>query len=509
MTSLLKRSINPRVGFFLALMFLAVPLRAATTFRFTSTSDSHTYYSNFAHVLSEINARVGGPGDFHITSGDAVPDSDNYAEIVNAFGASVTWYPTLGNHDLESQENIDWLHAYCAALPGTIHPGPDGTSLTAYSFDHFNAHFVVVNEYFYNGLENGIDGDIADDMYNWLAADLNANTQPALFVFGHEPAFPQNRHVGDSLDQYPAHRDRFWSLLEEKNVLAFIVGHTHFFSAVQPNAGKTWQINPGSGGYDMGDGLAFLDATVSDCDVRYDIWRGGTSGAMTLAYTIYQNLPACPTNTPTETPSPTDTPTETPTDTATPTETSSETSTETATDSTTPTASMTPTMTLTVTLTGTPTVIHTVTVTPSSTNSATLTATTTLTNTMTVSPTPTPSATEIPSETPNFTLTPTITPYPEEGEYRPFPNPNDMSKTLSFYYSVGSDTDQVNLKIFTTASRKIHEERNLPAGPGQHLYRLDWAKAHLNIANGLYFVLIYWKKGSTETHRVMKVIIRR
>ena len=53
------------------------------------------------------------------------------------------------------------------------------------------------------------DGDIVPELRNWIDIDLAASTQTHKFVFVHEPAFPANRHVGDSLDLYPANRDAF------------------------------------------------------------------------------------------------------------------------------------------------------------------------------------------------------------------------------------------------------------------------------------------------------------
>jgi hypothetical protein len=280
------------------LLLAAAPLPAAS-FRFTATADSRMMYSNFAHVLSEINARVGGPGDFHITAGDTDDESGNWAELVNAFGAGVTWYPVVGNHDIESAANLEFLRARGALLPDLVRPGPPGTSLTAYSFDHGNAHFVVTNPYFDGTAETGLDGDVEDVQYAWLVNDLDSNRKPIVFVLGHEPAYPLVRHIGDSLDQYPAHRDRFWQLLEQRNVAAFIVGHTHVHSVTQLTAGKTWQIDLGNAGNDTnGEGFTFLDATVSDCTVRYDIWRGASSGAMTLHWTRTADFPPCPTATP-------------------------------------------------------------------------------------------------------------------------------------------------------------------------------------------------------------------
>jgi hypothetical protein len=452
----------------LCLLSASLPAWAGTPFHFTITADSRAQYANFAHTLSEINARVGGPGDFHISPGDVDPIYGNYAQVVTAFGASVTWYPALGNHDIESSSNVVDFRNLCTALPGTIHPGPDGTSLTAYSFDHVNAHFVVTNQYFDGTSETGTDGDMVDGMYNWLAADLNANTLPAVFVLGHEPAYPQNRHVGDSLDQYPANRDRFWSLLESKNVLAFIVGHTHVYSAIQPTSGKTWQIDVGNAGNDTsGDGLTFLDVAVSDCDVRYDIWRGATSGAMTLAQSIYQNLPACPTNTPTATPSdtPTPFPTGTPTDSPTPTDTETPTVTSTSTD--------TPTQTATSTPTKTPTPIPTATA------------------THTASCTPTSSPTLPPTET----ATPTSTFYPK---LIMAPNVLRAGQSARLWFDAPPRT--CHWRIYTTAGELVGEmdfEGNRPN---------EWAPGDL--ASGFYIIRVQVEyAGGWTRDETFKVVV--
>ena len=144
------------------------------------------------------------------------------------------------------------------------------------------------------------------------------------------------------------------------------------------------------------------------------------------------------------------------------------------------------------------------TVTPTQTNTPSDTPTPTITVTPTATFSLTPNSSLL---TPSFTLS--STPYPADREYLPYPNPADMTEPLSFYYSVAPNTQQVKLKIFTTAFRKIFEDEQLPNGAGQHLYKLDWDKTRLNIANGLYFGVIYFKSDSGEIRKAMKILIRR
>ncbi len=80
---------------------------------------------------------------------------------------------------------------------------------------------------------------------------------------------------------------------------------------------------------------------------------------------------------------------------------------------------------------------------------------------------------------------------------------------MKFDYNVTTALDQVKVKIFTVSFRKIYEDDSLLTTLGQNQYTLDWNKAGLNIANGLYYVVLYFKNGGSETHQVMKLLIQR
>jgi hypothetical protein len=175
--------------------------------------------------------------------------------------------------------------------------------------------------------------------------------------------------------------------------------------------------------------------------------------------------------------------------------------------------------------TGTATRTATQTPTNSPTNSPTITPTpsgTWFTATPTNSPswTPTPSSTSsfTPTWTPSATFTstgtftPTRTPTPTVTPNNPgilFPNPVKDGTPLSFYYDLTNPADQVKVKWFTLAFRKIYEDDTLPTAAGQWKYSLDWGQANLNPANGLYYVVLYFKTGGSEKHQVMKLLIQR
>ena len=281
-----------------------VGLARADSFRFTVTADPRSSHTAFEGVCDAINDNVGGPGMFHVSVGDVDPPSPNRAVIDDKFGAAAKWYPVIGNHECDtgSGQDIEWLRNEYDNGNDVRTPlsdpsmsnadGPVGSQRTCYTWDDpgSNSHFIALNEYWNGGTsegsgqslsgdDTGSTGDVVPALQIWLEADLIANQDKAVFVFGHEPAFPENRHVGDSLDKYAANRDAFWTLLNKYDVVAYICGHTHFYS--EKTEGGVLQIDVGNAGNDPGDGLTFLDVNLLDGEVQIDVWRNKT-GAWTL-----------------------------------------------------------------------------------------------------------------------------------------------------------------------------------------------------------------------------------
>ncbi len=213
----------------LCLLLLASAVSQAD-FRFVAWADNRpgtidavpstgTNRARFQWMLTEMNRLIVQPGGSMVPMWHIVPGDFDETETTEAdlpLSGVSTWAFAPGNHDLTEL----WR-------PNT-------------SWDHENAHFVFLNEYCCG------DGRICDHVYNWLLDDLNSNTQPAIFVVGHEPAFPENAHVGDSLDAYPEERDRFWQLLRDRGVIAYICGHTHVFSTETVDG--VLQIDAGNAG---------------------------------------------------------------------------------------------------------------------------------------------------------------------------------------------------------------------------------------------------------------------
>jgi hypothetical protein len=229
-------------------------------FSFVVTSDMSHYsaqeyadYPNFFAALLAFIQQV-GPGDFMVSTGDVLPAEGADWTIDHVLGEGYPWFPIPGNHDFgASERNFFKTYQYPfngEGQPENVRWGPESCPRTTYSFDYRNAHFALLNVYCNAEAPWGIDGSISDTLYDWLAEDLAENHKEHIFVFGHEPAFPQAdvetgqaRHMTDSLNQYPEARDRFWALLQEHNAVAYIHGHTHNYSAVQIEG--VWELDAG------------------------------------------------------------------------------------------------------------------------------------------------------------------------------------------------------------------------------------------------------------------------
>ncbi len=241
------------------------------------------YPNFFAALLAYLKET--GPGDFMVSPGDVLPAEDTRWTIEQVLGEDYLWFPLPGNHDFGPADTA-FLRDYDydpngPAEPNLVNRGPEPCPHTTYSFDYQNAHFVALNVYCNEDSPWGIDGSITDTVYDWLAADLAATDKEHIFVFGHEPAFPQPdektgqvRHLGWSLDEYPRARDRFWQLLKDEGVAAYFCGHSHNYSAVMIDG--VWQIEAGQA---MGTRAApspgtFLIVSVKGAEVMVETYRG-------------------------------------------------------------------------------------------------------------------------------------------------------------------------------------------------------------------------------------------
>jgi len=247
------------------------------------------YFKGVCQAIKQHNV------DFMIVPGDFTTPAEIDWTINQVFGNDFLWYPVIGNHEIELAVYLETAITLIKNLPD-LNPGPAGSEAT-YSFDIENVHFSCLNLY-YNGQSDrgrGTDADVCDALYLWLEQDLKKTNKPIKLVFGHEPAFPRPdkdsgriRQEGTSLDEYPAHRDRFWELLNKYDVMAYVCGHTHGHSAIEVDG--VWQIDMGhsQGKNDTGAPSTFMIVEVKNNQVYFTVYRDSHDGVYDYDDIIYQ-----------------------------------------------------------------------------------------------------------------------------------------------------------------------------------------------------------------------------
>jgi PKD repeat protein len=135
-----------------------------------------------------------------------------------------TFWPTMGNHDIDTENGAPYLDAF--HLPtDTGAPGqPSGTELY-YSFDHGQAHFTCLDS------ESTIT-DPGSPMYLWAEADLAAARARGarwLFVFMHHPPYSRGSHDSTMEQELIDLRADLVPLFEAQDVDMVLVGHSHSY----------------------------------------------------------------------------------------------------------------------------------------------------------------------------------------------------------------------------------------------------------------------------------------
>ena len=309
------------------LMFLMIPLFGSGTVQeiyaltFIVTSDNHSGYNDSQKALWQAITPHGGA--FAITTGD-VGSVKGIRQVINeSLGNDYPWYVAVGNHDLRS-DRMAMLRALNPGgndLPNIVNQGPPNCMETTYSFRYENCHFVILNLY-YDGQSDigyqtsGANGKafLCDTLYDWLTTDLEtARSDPKvqhIFVCAHEPLY----YVTDQddplevnllgkydLGRHPENRDRLWSLMKQKGVLAFFCGHHHQFRVHRMDEDDVWQVLSAWGrGCDPPRASerwkhvksTFVKMTVNGDTVSYEAYRGPRyGGPCTVPYAVaYSDL---------------------------------------------------------------------------------------------------------------------------------------------------------------------------------------------------------------------------
>jgi hypothetical protein len=167
------------------------------------------------------------------------------------------FFPSLGNHDLNSVGAGNWQNSVEIKMFKHPRNAPAGQAERYYSFDHGDAHFVV------------LDSNAALDPTQraWLQTDLANNTRRWTFAFFHHPHYSCASGLF-SFGSYEEIRANWQPLFEQYGVDIVFTGHDHIYERSKYMDEYLLDGSPGSDGLGIwhvmtGGGGATLDGAAS------------------------------------------------------------------------------------------------------------------------------------------------------------------------------------------------------------------------------------------------------
>lgn len=232
-----EEDINYSIKTVLLKYFHCLLLIVITTFSYTQNSwrfavfgDTHVGSSDT--VAEMIPFILQDSVDFVVVVGDlvegglATPGSELLQELESwktiftpIYNTGIPVYGLRGNHENDANNDINMWNTAFSGSYAFPQNGPSGETNLTYSFEHKNAKLIMLDVY----------KNIHQVNQSWLDQELVSNTNPHLFVFGHEAAFKVFH--GDCLDDSLVARDIFWNSLKNAGGRVYFCGHDHFLDA--------------------------------------------------------------------------------------------------------------------------------------------------------------------------------------------------------------------------------------------------------------------------------------
>jgi hypothetical protein len=137
-------------------------------------------------------------------------------------------FPSIGNHDYGNANyqtgpslgvNFEYFKAFTMPTNGEIGGLASGTE-KYYSYNYGNVHFIALDSF-------GSFNNAGSPMYQWLEADLQANTQKWVICYFHHPPYTKGTHNSDNEIESINIRQNLNPLFEQYNVDLVLSGHSH------------------------------------------------------------------------------------------------------------------------------------------------------------------------------------------------------------------------------------------------------------------------------------------
>lgn len=215
-----------------------IPPEKNETWSFVVFSDIQQGYGVFSRLAINICALEPSPSAA-FCCGDIMLRSANEAEWLSFSNYTETLRETMplfiarGNHERNDQASEILFKQY------------SGIQSDRFYYSHYesNSFFIVLDTY-----ERGLEGEISGNQLVWLEQQLDsASAQPAvsnIFLFMHQPLYPQGRHKGEDLSNADELHQLF---LKHQKIRAVFSGHDHMFNKYVKD-GMIYLTTGGGGG---------------------------------------------------------------------------------------------------------------------------------------------------------------------------------------------------------------------------------------------------------------------
>ncbi len=230
-------------------------------------------------AVNAVVARLSPQPEFILFPGDEVIGLTADEDLLRAqwrhwFEVEMAWldrtaiplYHATANHTVYDAMS-ERVFADTLGLPRN---GPSGQEGLAYVVRRGDLLLIFVNTC---TLALGGEGHVETD---WLAGTLGRHADAKFkFVIGHHPVFPVNGYAGAYQRQIaPDHADRFWRILVQNNVVAYLCSHILAFD-VQAHQGVLQILTAGAGtAHRMPEGTEYLhcvQAAIDSQGLRYQV----------------------------------------------------------------------------------------------------------------------------------------------------------------------------------------------------------------------------------------------
>jgi len=216
-----------RILFLFVLIFTScteiyiIPEEKDETWSFVVFSDPQQKYGVFSHLAMNICNLEPSP-HAAFCCGDIMSRSANESQWLNfthwaePIKQKMPLFIARGNHERNDPVSEVILHQYGHITADHFY----------YTHSEENTFFIVLDTY-----ERGFEGAILGDQLAWLEYQLESvSSDPSIyniFIFMHQPLYPQGRHKGEDLSNANELHQLF---LKHKKIRAVFSGHDHLFN---------------------------------------------------------------------------------------------------------------------------------------------------------------------------------------------------------------------------------------------------------------------------------------